>query len=41
MRFIIYIFLISSVFGQKDMTLEEIIQAMDENLNARAKGYDP
>ncbi|MBT3495778.1 MAG: outer membrane lipoprotein-sorting protein [Candidatus Marinimicrobia bacterium] len=37
MRFIIYIFLISSVFGQKDMTLEEIIQAMDENLNAKSR----
>ncbi|MBT4661900.1 MAG: outer membrane lipoprotein-sorting protein [Candidatus Marinimicrobia bacterium] len=37
MRFIIYIFLISSVFGQKDMTLEEIIQAMDDNLNAKSR----
>jgi outer membrane lipoprotein-sorting protein len=37
MRYIILIFLISSVFGQNDMTVEEIIQEMDDNLNAKSR----
>jgi outer membrane lipoprotein-sorting protein len=37
MRHIILILLISSVLGQNDMTVEEIIKAMDNNLNAKSR----
>ena len=35
MRHIILLLLFSFVFGQNEMTVEEIIQAMDNNLNAK------
>jgi len=37
MRHIILILLFSFVFGQKEMTVGEIIQAMDNNLNAKSR----
>ena len=37
MRHIILLLLFSFVFGQNEMTVEEIIQAMDNNLNAKSR----
>ena len=37
MKHIILILLFSFVFGQNDMSVDEIIQAMDDNLNAKSR----